>query len=92
MWFRASGVCACFPFFPVCVPVLMLWLVSCVVRGGFVELFRLRRQVGHPGGGQRQLQDVWKCLLHAFKGAEEALLDAGYILFFFLGGGHRARP
>ena len=48
---RASGVCARFPWCPVCVPVLVLWVVSCVVRGGVVELSRLRAQVGYPGGG-----------------------------------------
>ena len=39
---RASGVCAHFSWCPVGVPVLVLWLVSCVVRGGVVALFRLR--------------------------------------------------
>ena len=39
---RASGVCARFPWRPACMPVLVLWVVSCVVRGGVVALFRLR--------------------------------------------------
>ena len=39
---RASGVCTHCPWFPVCVPVLVLPMVSCVVRGGVVALFLLR--------------------------------------------------
>ena len=31
---RASGVCVRFPWCPACVLVLVLWVVSCVVRGG----------------------------------------------------------
>ena len=33
-------------------------------------------RVGYPGGGPLQVQDVWVCLLQAFEGSEEALLDA----------------
>ena len=33
---RASGVCARFSWCPACVPVLVLWVLSCVVRGGVV--------------------------------------------------------
>ena len=39
---RASGVCAPFPWCPTCVPVPVLWVVSCVVLGGIVALARLR--------------------------------------------------
>ena len=39
---QASGVCARFSWCPVCKPVLVLWVVSCVVCGGVVELSRLR--------------------------------------------------
>ena len=78
---RASGVCARFPWCPVCVPVLMLSVVSCVVCGGVMELSQLRGQVGYPGGDPIQLQDVCMRLLEAFEGAEEALLNAGDVLF-----------
>ena len=47
---RASGVCARFLWCPVCLPVLVLSVVSCVVRGGVVEWVRLRGQIGYPGG------------------------------------------
>ena len=42
--------------------------VSAVLAGGLC------------GGGPIQLQDVWVCLLEAFEGGEEALLDAGHVL------------
>ena len=38
VWVRASGVCAHSPWCPVCVPVLVLWVVSCVVLGGVMGL------------------------------------------------------
>ena len=50
MWVRASGVCARFPWRPVCVQVLVPWVVSCVVRGGVVELSWMRGLVSYPGG------------------------------------------
>ena len=40
---RATGLCAHCPWFPACVPVLVLWVVACVVRGGVVALSWLRR-------------------------------------------------
>ena len=40
---RASDVCVRFPSRPVCVPLLVLLVVSCVVCGGAAELSRLRR-------------------------------------------------
>ena len=33
------------------------------------------------GKGQPQLQDMWVCLLEAFQGSQEALLDTGHVLF-----------
>ena len=45
----ASGVCARLQWCSLCVPGLVLWVVSCVVLGGVVELSWLRRQVGYPG-------------------------------------------
>ena len=78
---QASGVCPRFPWCPVCMPVLVLWVVSCVVPGGALKLSRLRGQVRYPGRGASQLQDVWVCLLEAFEGAEEALLDAGHCYY-----------
>ena len=38
---QASGVYARFSWCPACVPVLVLWVAQCVVRGGVVVLFRL---------------------------------------------------
>ena len=69
----ASGVCARLQWCSLCVPGLVLWVVSCVVLGGVVELSWLRRQVGYPWGGPLQLQEVWVCLLEGFEGPEEAL-------------------
>ena len=46
-WVRALVVCARFSWCPVCVPVLVLWVLSCVVRGHLVEASRLRGQVGY---------------------------------------------
>ena len=40
--FGASGTCMCFPWCPVCVQGLVLWVVSCVVRTGVVELPPMR--------------------------------------------------
>ena len=40
---RASGVCARFPLCPLCVLMLVLWVVSFLVRGGVVELSLLCR-------------------------------------------------
>ena len=37
-----SGVCAHCPWCPMCVPMLVLCVVSCMVRGGVVALSRLR--------------------------------------------------
>ena len=37
MWVWASGVCARFPWCPVCMLVPVLWVVSCVVHGRVVE-------------------------------------------------------
>ena len=82
---RASGLCARFPWCPVCVPVLVSWVTSCVVRGGVVNLSRLRGQVGHPGGIDISSGTLGVCLLQASKGAEQALLDAGHVLFHELG-------
>ena len=89
---RASGVWTRFPWCLVCAPVQVLWMVSCMVRGGVVELSRLRGQVGDLGGGSLQLQDMWVCLLEAFEGAKEA----GHVVVrevgIALGGGVWARP
>ena len=75
---RALGVCARFPWYPACVLVLVLWVVSCVVCGGVCAL---SARVGWlSDGGPLQLQAVWVCLLEAVEGAEEALLDAGHVL------------
>ena len=38
VWVRASGLCARFPWCPACVLVLVLWVESCVVRGGVLVL------------------------------------------------------
>ena len=46
----ASGVGAHCPWGPACVPVLVLWVVSCVVCGGVVALSQLPGEVGDPGG------------------------------------------
>ena len=39
---RASGVGARFPWCRVCLPLPVLWLVSCVVHGRVLALSRLR--------------------------------------------------
>ena len=94
---RAAGVCARFPwFFGVHAGAGVVAGVMCGVWC-VVELPQLRRQVSYPGGGgPLELQDVWVCLLEAFAGAEEALLDARHVLFrelgVVLGGAVWARP
>ena len=47
---QASGVCARFTWCPVCVQVPVVWAVSCMARGGVVELSWMRGLVGYPGG------------------------------------------
>ena len=75
---RPSDVCACFPWCPVCLPVPVFRVVSCVVRGGVLELSQRRGQVGYPGastsapgrvgaggirGYQRGIAGCWACPL-----------------------------
>ena len=50
VWVRASGVCARFSWSPLCVPVLVLWLVPCLVCGAVLELSWLCGQAGYSGG------------------------------------------
>ena len=49
-WVWASGVCARLLRRPVCVHVLVPWVVSRVVRGGVVELSWMRGVVSYPRG------------------------------------------
>ena len=58
VWLRASGVCAPFAWRPVCMQVLVLWVVSCVVPGGGAELSWMSGVVSYPAGVHFSLDQV----------------------------------